>query len=355
MYKNVLVIGACGFIGGRVVEILHLTKQFNIKAGIHKWSSCARIGRFPVEIIIADVMQPNTLRKALADVDVVVNCLMGPDEVVINGTKNLLEAAIENGIKKVIHLSTTEVYGNVSGEISENTNLQKGFNSYGDTKIAAEEICQEYIQKGLPIVTLRPPIVYGPFSTTWSVKIAQNLINRKWSKFEGIANGQCNLLYVDDLVRAIILSIKKDEANGKVFNINGPDNLTWNEYFERFNKSLGLGELPALSSTQSKFKMGALQPVRLVGTFVKKNFMKQVKMIAGRFSPIKILLKNLERTLKSTPSPGDFELYSRDAIFDYSKAKEILSYNPVFDLSLGLELTTKWLKLQGFKVESGKN
>ena len=95
--RSVLVTGAGGFIGGRVVEALHLTGGTRVRAGVRRWASAARIGRFPVELAHCDVMESDSLANALTGVSAVVHCAVGDREVTVEGTRNLLEAARRAG------------------------------------------------------------------------------------------------------------------------------------------------------------------------------------------------------------------------------------------------------------------
>src|SRR5262249_61659020 len=114
-------------------------------------------------------------RSAMRGVDYVVNCVWGSGEVNRLGTKNVLEAARQEGVKRLVHLSTISVFGDRTGVIDEMTPLERSGSEYGDSKIDAEEMCWEYTRRGLPIVVLRPTIVYGPFSENWTVEFAQRM------------------------------------------------------------------------------------------------------------------------------------------------------------------------------------
>ena len=111
----VLVTGASGFIGGSLIESMYLQGQKNFKAGIHTWGSSARIGRFPVKIVQMDLMELKDIENALEGVSAIVHCAKGPEEVTVEGTRNLLKVALNKGINRFIHMSTTEVYGDVEG------------------------------------------------------------------------------------------------------------------------------------------------------------------------------------------------------------------------------------------------
>jgi nucleoside-diphosphate-sugar epimerase len=341
---KVLVTGATGFIGGRVVEILHLSKKKEVRAGIRQWSSAARLGRFPVDIVKMDLMNENEIEKALDGVDFVIHCAKGPGEINVQGTANLLKIAMGKNIRRFVHLSTAEVYGSASGYVDESTPFQYTGNDYNRTKIEAEKICWDYIEKGFPLTIARPSIVYGPFSNNWSVRFAKMFISGKGMVYEKIGDGKCNLIYIDDLVNAILLMLENENAVGQAFNINGSEVITWNEYFTIYNDSMGLPPLRRLSYNQAKLMTLAMEPVRAVGKVVKDHFMTSAKKFADTFDVAKTMMKGTESALKTTPAPLELELYSRDAIYTNTKGQEMLKYVAPTTVREGLCSTVEWLR-----------
>src|SRR5690606_24643675 len=148
--------------------------------------------------------------------------------------------ARNKGIEHLIHLSTADVYGTATGMIDESCAFQYTGNAYNRMKIDAEKVCREYMDKGLPITVFRPSIVYGPYSNNWCLRFASLMLAREWGIYETYGEGKCNLVYIDDLVKTLLGALDNEETFGKAFNVNGPEIITWNDYFRRLNAAMGL-------------------------------------------------------------------------------------------------------------------
>jgi predicted dehydrogenase/nucleoside-diphosphate-sugar epimerase len=340
----VLVTGATGFIGARIVEHLHLSGERRVRAGIHQWSSAARLGRFPVDIALMDLMDPVQIEKGLEGVTHVIHCAKGPGGATEEGTRNLLEAALKKEVARFVHLSTTEVYGEVSGEITEEFPFQYTGNEYSRSKIEAEKACWEYQKKGLPLVVLRPSIVYGPFSNNWTLHFARMLQEGTWGEYEKIGEGTCNLIYVDDLVRAALTVLDHDAVIGEAFHVTGPDLITWNEYFHQFNSALGLPPLAKISAGRAGLKTTLMLPVRSAGKIVKNHFMGPVKKLSEKSVLAKRMLKAVEHKLTTTPVSDELKLFSKKAIFTTSKLKTVTGFLPTTKAEDGIYQTACWLR-----------
>ena len=350
--KHYLVTGAGGFIGGWMAETIFLQKQHNVRAGLHRWAGAARLSRFQMDLAICDIMNPDQLDQVMDGITHVIHCAKGPSpESMINGTRNVIDAAARRGVKHVVHLSTAEVYGNPTGIVDETHALVKTGNPYADAKLEAEQVCAEYIQKGYPLSIVRPSIVYGPFSKTWSVSIGEKLKSGNWGIFKGNGDGICNLIYVSDLVKEVLSISQNERAIGQSYNLNGPDRLTWNEYFARFNDALGLPALKVIEPESAKMKASIIDPMRTAAKFARDHFEKQIKSLAASFSPAKSAMKYLEGIIKSAPRMVDFDLFNRNAVYPDDKVRDLLGYQPQVNLDTGLSLTVAWMKQVGLIKE----
>lgn len=347
--KNItLVTGAGGFIGGWVAESLYLQGE-PVRAGVRSWSGAARPARFRMEIVPCNIMDPAELDAAMQGVTRVIHCAKGVDESIAQSTRNVLEAAQKRGVERFVHVSTTEVFGEQSGSIDESFPCQSMHDSYADNKILAEAVCWEYHEKGLPLVIVRPPIVYGPFSKTFTVNLAYKLLAGNWGIFKGTADGICNLIYASDLVDGILLTAKNDNAVGQVFILNGSEHPTWNEYFERFNDALGLPPLKVYESQGIGFKTKLMEPLRDSIKFARSRFERLIKLVAAKQREARRVMKFVETRMKTMPRVHDLKLYGRKAVYVSSKAHHLLQFQPGVGLDDGLRMSVQWLEQIGMR------
>ena len=194
------------------------------------------------------MLDPDQVMSAMKGCDVVVNCardkgVKNKDVVdfYVKSTSNLLQYAELNEVKKFIHLSTAAVHDlGRDYSISETSRLVRTSDAYIRGKLESEKLVLAY-QHRLPIVVLRPTMIYGPYSANWVTEFIDRLQNQRPLTLRD--DSLANLIYIDDVVRAILLAIESDQANGQVFIINNDrENISWKDYI--MNISTGLGFLP---------------------------------------------------------------------------------------------------------------
>jgi len=341
---RILVTGAGGFIGGRIVEVLHELNPGSVRAGIKRWSSAARIGRLPVEIVRCDVNSAASVRSAMTGIGAVVHCAHGDAGTNVEGTRIVLDEAQRAGVKRVIHLSTVAVFGRTEGKFTEASPPAPGADPYGRSKTETEEICAEYGRRGLAITILRPTIVYGPYSDLWTVEFAQRLSAGKWFLPDRYTQGICNLVYVDDMVKAVLLALENEKAIGETFIVNGGERPTWNQYFHALNDALGLPPLRPASTLKSRLRAGIMLPVRKTAKMILKRFQPLVMRVYQRSKLAKKVMRHAENAIKNSPTGAEFELYSLRVSYEEQKAREMLGYRPSFSMRDGIELSVAWLR-----------
>src|ERR1700674_2707827 len=215
--ETVFVTGATGFIGGRVCERVMQARVPKVRALVHGMHRAARIARMPVELCPGDLLDRGSLRQALGEAKVVIHCGLGPASSIARGTENMLAVAHEAGVKRFVHVSTAAIYGITPppGSESEDAPLRRTGDAYCDNKAAAEKVVLNYGKRGVPVVILRPSIVWGPYSA-WSTRLMDDLRAERVVFLEG-GNGACNTTYVDNLSDAMILGLENDRALNTAF------------------------------------------------------------------------------------------------------------------------------------------
>ena len=344
--KPILVTGGGGFVGAWFVETAVLS-GIPVRAGVRTWGSGARVARFPAEVVLCNVLDPASVARAMEGVRAVVHCAVGNSAVIKDGTRNVMQAALAAGVERVVHLSSVAVYGNASEEFREDRTCRLSGYSYGDDKISAEEICRDFHRQGLPVTMLRPTIVYGPFSITWTVDFGVRLASGRWGNFGAAGEGNCNLVYVGDLVRAIRLAITAPDAVGAVFNINGPEVVTWNQYFEQFNDALGLPPLRTLNPGRMKMQSAMMEPVRVVGKFVLQNYRQLMLKVSKSSDAANSAMQQLRTGLKLVPAGRQLRMFSETATFPNDLAERALGYRPQTSVADGLRYSAGWLQDTG--------
>jgi nucleoside-diphosphate-sugar epimerase len=256
----------------------------------------------------------------------------------------MLQAALDEGVKRFVHLSTCDVYGQAIGRIDEMSPCEFTGSPYGDAKIEAEKLCWEYHMRGVPVTVVRPSIVYGPFSRDWTVRFAQRLQSGNWGMFKGIGEGICNLVYVADLVSGILLAAHSERAVGEAFNLAGPESVTWNQYFQKLNAALNLPELNVIDPGGARLRASIMDPIRSLGKFVLKNFSAPLRIVSQRNRRARDLMQYADKSIKTTPTFSELSLYSRQALYLTSKARDLLGYEPTVAVDHGLDLSVQWLR-----------
>lgn len=372
--KNILVTGASGFIGSRLVEYLVSGYHANVRALVRTFGRAVHIARLPVHLIPGDITDPESLRQAISGCDIVFHCAAGisgdDDErtaATVDGTRNMLEAAVEANVQRFVHVSTVAVHGADPGPvIDENTPLIKSGNLYADTKLEAEKLVLQYgMEKGLPVAILRPTIVYGPRSGSWTLAPVNNIRAGSLALIDD-GQGIANQVYVDDVVQALLLAATRPEAVGEVFVVSNGNGVTWKEFFGYYARMLG-ADIPSISlehidrvySQASQLRNPFYLGLSFVASPHAQAVVKQIPGLSFAFKgftrvlPKKIKtsitgqaaeLRELKINPPSLPNPWTVKLYTAKGVCKIDKARRLLGYQPQVSLAEGMRLTEAWLR-----------
>jgi len=241
MFKKILVTGADGFIGSHLVESLvnqgYKVKAFVLYNSFNKWGWLDSLDKSvlsEIEVFAGDIRDPYGVKNAMEGCDAVLHLAAliaipysyhSPDTYIdtnIKGTLNILQAARELKVKRVIHTSTSEVYGTARFvPITEEHPLQ-GQSPYSASKIGADQLAFSfYASFELPIVTIRPFNTYGPRQSARAVipTIITQLANGVESLKLGSVHPTRDFNYVQDTVDGFIAALKAENIEGETINI----------------------------------------------------------------------------------------------------------------------------------------
>jgi 2-alkyl-3-oxoalkanoate reductase len=258
--KSVLVLGASGFIGARLVAALSAGTAYQpVAASRHPGANG----------IALDATDPAALRAALRGVDRVVNCIAGSDRTMIDSTQALCDAARTVPPGRIVHLSSMAVYGAATGLVREDHPPVPPVSGYGQAKAECERIIGNYVRNGGDAVILRPTCVFGPGSPQWTTRLARLLQAGRIGDLGPAGDGVCNLVDIDDVVTAIIHALDRPEAAGRTFNVSSTAEQSWNEFLVRFARALGATPVKRITPRRQKLEVKVLAPLcKIAGKFV---------------------------------------------------------------------------------------
>jgi dTDP-glucose 4,6-dehydratase len=260
--KKILVTGSDGFIGSHLTEELVLqgydVRAFVLYNSFNSWGwldDLPKDIRNSVDVFSGDVRDPHGVKKAMEGCSVVLHLAAliaipysyhSPDTYVdtnIKGTLNILQAARELEIEKVVHTSTSEVYGTARFvPITEEHSLQ-GQSPYSATKIGADQLAMSFYHAfNTPVSIIRPFNTYGPRQSARAIiptVITQIASGRREIKL-GALHPTRDFNYVADTVRGFIAMAHSDTAVGEVVNIGSNYEISIGETVKLIAEVMGV-------------------------------------------------------------------------------------------------------------------
>ena len=223
---TVLVTGGAGFIGRRLVPALRARgKPVRVLAREAETVEGA-------EVVVGDVTRPETLPAALAGVDAVIHLvaiLQGKpedfDRVIAGGTRNVVEAAREAGVRRFVYQSAL----GLNEESRETIPYYRG-------KWAAE---QAVTGSGLEYVIVRPSFVFSGEGGAFPM-FARLAKRAPLTPIVGSGEQRIQPVWIDDMVEVLARAVDEPDAANRTFDLGGPDALDWNEFWARLKQALGV-------------------------------------------------------------------------------------------------------------------
>jgi nucleoside-diphosphate-sugar epimerase len=310
---KVFITGGAGFLGINLVRYLlgrgHSVVSFDI-AGFDYPE------RDSVAVVTGDIRDPKALVHAMRGCDVVVHCAAAlpsytTDAIMsteVEGTRNVLQAARENGISRVVHISSTAVYGTKASGATEDSEIEV-IGPYAEAKILAEKECVPFRAQGMCIPVLRPKTFVGPERLgIWSILY-------DWAHsgcgfpLIGAGNNKYQLLDVEDLCDAIYTAMTGNPKDvNAVFNVGAKDYGSMREDFQAVLDHAGHGR-------------------------------KVTSLPAG---PIILALKILEKLKLSPVYEWVYETAAVDSYVSIERAERTLGFRPKYSNREALIKNYEW-------------
>jgi nucleoside-diphosphate-sugar epimerase len=326
---KVLITGGTGFIGSRLAlrclesgYKVNVIGQINTPAEEYNKQFIESKG---AKICLTPMSDTNTLNKLVDDnIDYIFHLAAAqhemniPDQrfwdVNVEGTRNILNAAVDSGVKRFVHGSTIGVYGILNGAIDEGSPC-KPDNIYGVTKLAGEKLVLSYIEK-LPVSVIRIPETYGPGDRRL-LKLFKAI---KKQVFFKIGNGRNlhSLIYIDDLIEGLLLAATCESSVGKVFLLSGKEAISTNDMIEIVSRNL--------DKKPPRIRL-PLAPVWAAATITE-----------GILRPLKIQPPIHRRRI---------DFFKKSFTLSHQKAKEIMGFTPKVSFNEGSLNTAKWYAENG--------
>lgn len=318
MSKNILVLGASGFIGTSVVQEL-TRKDHRIHCFVRETSNLSHLKRInsELEYHIGDILNKDTLITPMKKCELIINCTglnsfwewnkKNYRDMNIRGTINIMDTALAVKVEKIVHISTIMAYG-FPDKMPFNENSKPGphMSQYAKTKYLGDSYAwQLYEEKHLPLVSVYLAAVLGSGDHKDVMKIGMFLNNKV--KFMLNSDHRFTYVYNKDAAEAIVKAAEKENNIGEKYLI-GNQRLTTREYFESISNISGIpvpkkfiGKkitlfLAYINSTASKIsKNPPLLPLDLMRTQFRSSLLfdatKSEKELDMKYTPIEVALE----------------------------------------------------------------
>jgi nucleoside-diphosphate-sugar epimerase len=229
--KRALVTGACGFIGSMVCERL-LDKGYEVRGTDLETADRSEIQDLDIEFVAADLTEPDEIREAVRDVDVIFHtaALFSYSSLIdwevfekvnVDGTENLCEAAVEEGVGSMIHWSTCGVYGPPKDDLlpAKEDHPKNPESKYDLSKWLQEKKAMEYHgENGFQVKAIRPASVYGPGNTYGAAQVFLAIGNGLLRIYPLHCDYHFSIAHVEDVVRASV-HLDENGEGGEAYNV----------------------------------------------------------------------------------------------------------------------------------------
>lgn len=315
--RKVFITGASGFIGRSVAD--RLTSLDIQVVGVDLRADSAR------SIEPGDVSRDGAWQARLRGADVVIHTAAVVSnaatptaawELNVLGTRKVLEAARDAGVRRVVHLSSVRSFSdlNFPDGVAETHPVRTDGNPYVDTKVASEQVAlQAHAAGEVPVTVVRPGDVYGPGSRPWTILPVEAIKARRFI-LPARGQGIFSPIFIDNLIDGVLMVTESEAAAGQVFTLTDGTAVTCRDFFGHYVRMLGLRG-PVCLPTPPAIALAALAAA--------------TARVCGR---------------ETESNPATVRYLARTGTYSIDKARTLLGFTPAIDLTEGMEVTERWLR-----------
>lgn len=321
---QVLVTGATGFLGGALARRL-ASNGVQVKALARRPQKTGYIKDVPnIDIIEGDITDAERMKQVTQDCSIVFHvaaALGGSFEkqrrINVDGTRNVMLAAAEAKVERVVTVSSIAVYGyDYNGDITEDCEQRPKRSFYNITKSQAETVVREISANyNVPYSIVRPAMIYGPRSNAWTATMFK-IAKMNPTPFLGDGHGNVHPIYVDDLVDLMTVLATHPAAVAQAFNCSPDPAPTWREFLGGYSRLAGHN------------RWLSIPPI----------VMRPIAPLIERFL-----------TLRGEPQelPTLVDFLQSSKTYKMTKARDLLGWQTKTDLQMGINNCVPWLREKG--------
>lgn len=327
--ERVLITGANGFIGSNLCRYF-LDRSYEVVALVRGSSNLSFLEGLPVQLVRADLSQPTApvlppgIRYVIHAASLAFEGMSFPEarRHIVDTTANLLRGLQEqrSGLKRFVYISSVLVLGHRSTGISEEHpgRPARGIMPYMRGKQMAEALLQEeFRERGLPLVILRPSDVFGPNDRTSSLRLLREM-EKGWPSLVGSGRRLMSFCYVENLCQACLLACQMKGANGSAYTVTNGQEMTWRQLMGHFRSRLG-------------------RPQRLYVPFPVAYALSATMQVLHALAPrARLPLASIYPVAK----------LGRDTTYDISRTCAELGYRPDQDVEKQMDAIVGWYRAE---------
>lgn len=376
---SIVVTGGTGFIGTHLVRRLANQREANVRVLLRSFRRSAGIATHRVQMSRCDLLDAKAVKDSVRGAKFIFHLAYGRDGLnaerfTIESTQNIVEAAIEHQAECVVVLSTAWVFG-LSREsviVNESAPYKPFGGGYAKAKAEMERWClaRAHTSGKTRIVLLNPTCVFGPYGGAYTTLPGELAAKGQFCWING-GEGLANVVYVENLVDAMLLAARNDDVNGQRFLIKDAT-LTWRSFLERLlpaanYPSFSRDQLENTANLAQKRTIPALRDAltnkqlrsALVGTPPGKFAKRMLETLApsivaqlrNRTTGVPRLALNSTSRVHESPPLWLADLYG-DYFTEFSsdKATRMLHWTPRINITDALDATARWLQEEDLAI-----